>query len=124
MGFIQLEAIAIQVVLAGRPVKILAVYLTQSRPLISADMDAYSGGGLPGLMAGDLGAKHLDWNSRLTTTREKRLRNYADGNSCLIFGPVSPTRNPGNHCATLDVLDIVITRALTSSVALTFCSAL
>jgi len=75
-------------------------------------------------MAGDLNAKHVDWNSRLSTRRGNFLRDYADGNSCLIFGPDSPTTNPYNTSATPDVLDIVITRDLPSSVHLTSCSAL
>ena len=109
--------------LAGRPVKVLAAYLSPSRPLIGADLDACFGGGLPVLMAGDLNAKHVDWNYRLST-RRKLLRDYADGNSCLIFGPDSPTTNPYNNSATADVLDIVITRDLPSSLYLTSCSAL
>jgi hypothetical protein len=79
---------------------------------------------LPVLLAGDLNAKHVDRNSRLSTRRRKLLRDYADGNSCLIFDPDSATTNPYNPSATPDVLDIVITRDLPSSVALTFCSAL
>jgi hypothetical protein len=35
-------------------------------------------------IAGDLKAKHVDWNSRLTTRREKLLRDCADQHSCLI----------------------------------------
>jgi hypothetical protein len=55
--------------MAGRPVKILVVYLTLSRPLIGANFTACFGGGLPVLMAGDLNAKHVDWNSRMTMRR-------------------------------------------------------
>ena len=73
-GLTQLEATAIQTELAGRPVKILAAYLLPSRPLIGADLDVCFGGGLPVLVAGDFNAKHVDGNSRLSTTREKRLR--------------------------------------------------
>jgi hypothetical protein len=58
-------------------------------------------------MAGDLNAKHVDWNSRLNTRREKPLRDFADENSCLIFGPDTATTNPYNPSATTDVLDIV-----------------
>jgi hypothetical protein len=108
-----LEATAIQVTLAGRPVKILSVYISPSRPLIGADLTACFGGGLPVLMAGDLNAKHVDCNSRLTTRRGKLLRDYADENSCLIFGPDTSTTNPYNHSATPYVLDIVITQNLT-----------
>ena len=109
-----LEATAIQTELAGRPVRILAAYLSPSPPLIGADLDACFGGDLPVLLAGDLNAKHVDWNSRLSTTSGELMRDYADSNSCLIFGPDSPTTNPYNHSATPDVLDIVITRDLHS----------
>jgi hypothetical protein len=52
-------------------------------------LDECLGGGLPVLMAGDLNAMHIDWISRLTTTRGKLLRDYAEGNTCVIFVPAS-----------------------------------
>ena len=82
-----LEATAIQVTLAGKPVKILAAYISPSRPLIVADLSVCFGGGLSVLTAGDLNDKHVDWNTWLSTRRGKLLREYADENSCLIFGP-------------------------------------
>jgi len=123
-GLTHLEATAIQVTLAGKLVLILAVYHAPSRPLIVADLTTCFGGGLPVLMAGDLSAKHVDWNSRLNTRQGKLLRDYADKNSCLIFGPDSPTTNPYNPSVTPDVLDIVITKKLSFPVYLTSCSAL
>jgi hypothetical protein len=68
--------------------------------------------------------QNVDWNSQLTTRRGKLLRDYADGNSCLIFGPDSPTTNTYNLSATPDVLDIVIIQNLPFLVYLTSCSAL
>jgi hypothetical protein len=124
LGLTHLEATAIPVTLAGRPVKILAAYLSPSRPLIGADLTTCFGGGLPVLMPSDLNAKHVDWNSWLTTRRGKLLCDYADENSCLIYGLDTPTTNPYNSSATPDVLDIVITRHLSSPVYLTSCSAL
>jgi len=123
-GLNHLEATAIQVTLAGKPVLILVAYLSPSPPLIGADLTACFGGGLPFLMADDLNAKHVDWNSRLNTRRGKLLRDNADGNSCLIFGPDSPTNNLYNPLVTPDVLDIVITKNLSFPVYLTSCSAL
>ena len=38
-GLAQQQATAIQIMLAGRPVKVLAAYLSPSRPLIRADLD-------------------------------------------------------------------------------------
>jgi len=80
-GVTHLEAAAIQVKMAGKPVKILAAYFSPSRPLIAADLSACFGGGMPVLKVGDLKAKHVDWNSRLSTRRGKLLRDYANGNS-------------------------------------------
>jgi len=68
-GLTHLEATAIQVIMAGRPVKILAAYLSPSRPLIGGDLTVCFGADLPVLLAGDLNAKHVDWNSRLNTRR-------------------------------------------------------
>ena len=68
-GLSHMEATAIQVTLAGKPVLILAAYLPPFRPLIETDLTACFGGDLPVLMAGDLKAKHVDWNSRLNTRR-------------------------------------------------------
>jgi hypothetical protein len=65
-------------------------------------------------MAGNLNAKHVDWNSRLTTRQRKLLRDYADENSCLIFGPGTPTTDPYNPSATPDVLEIAVTKDLPS----------
>jgi endonuclease/exonuclease/phosphatase (EEP) superfamily protein YafD len=80
--------------MACKQVVILAVFLPPWRPLIGADLDACFGVGLPVLMAGDMNAKHVDWNSRLTTRMGKLLRDYADRNSCLVLGrtPQPPTR--------------------------------
>jgi hypothetical protein len=68
-GLQQLEANAIEIMLANKPVKILAVYLSPSRPLIDSELSACFGIGVPVLMAGDLNAKQVEWNSRLTTRR-------------------------------------------------------
>jgi hypothetical protein len=68
-GLTHLVTTAVQVNFTGRPVTILAAYLSPSRLLIGTDLTACFGWGLPVLMAGDLNAKHVDWNSRLTTKR-------------------------------------------------------
>jgi hypothetical protein len=68
-GLQQLEATAIPFVLATRPVKLLSAYLAPTRPMIGSDVTECLSGGNPVLMAGDLNAKHKDWNSRLITAR-------------------------------------------------------
>jgi hypothetical protein len=74
-GLQYLEATAIHLVLATRPVKLVSAYLEPTRPLIESHMTDCLTGGIPVLMAGDLKAKHKDWNSRLTTARGSLLRN-------------------------------------------------
>jgi hypothetical protein len=123
-GLQHLEATAIQVKSVNKPVKILAVYLSPSRPILASDLSACLGGSLPILMPGDLNAKHVEWNSRLTTRRGRILRDYADKNSCLIYGPNTPTTVPYCSYATPDVLDIAITKHLVSAVYPNTCSAL
>jgi len=66
----------------------------------------------------------VDWNSRLNTRRGKHLRDYADENSCLIFGPDVPTTKPYRSNATPDVLDIAMVKDFPFPVYLTSCSAL
>ena len=74
-------------------------------------------------MAGDLNAKR---GLELEAEREtgKLLRDYAEENSCLIFGPDSTTTNPCNPSVTPNVLDIVITKNLSFPLYLISCSAL
>ena len=69
-------------------------------------------------------AKHEECNSRLITKRATHLRDYADKNSCLIYGPSTLTTIPYNPSATPDVLDIAITKEMVNTLYLTTCSAL
>jgi exonuclease III len=80
-GWQYLEATAIHLVLATRPVKLVSAYLSPKRPLMKSDLTECLRGEIPVLMAGDLNAKHTDWNSRLTTAR---------GHSSMI----TPTETP------------------------------
>jgi len=88
------------------------------------DLTACFRGGLPVLITGDLNAEHMDWNSRLSMRREKLLRNYADENSCLIFGPDSSNSNPYTPSASPDFLGIATIKNLSFQVYLTLCSAI
>ena len=123
-GLQHLVFTAVQAMFASKPVKILAAYLSPTRPSIDSDLSACLSGGLPVLVAGDLNGKHVEWNSRLTTERGKHLRDYADKNSYLIYGPSAPTTVPYSPSATPDVPDIIITKDLIASVYLATYSAM
>ena len=102
-GLKHLEVAAIQIMLASKPGKILAVYLPPSQPAVNSDLSACRGGGLRVLMAGDLNAKHVNWNCRLIRTRGRLLRDYDIEHACLIAGLDTPTVVPYNSSATPDV---------------------
>jgi hypothetical protein len=106
-GLQHLEATAIHLLLSTRPVKHVAAYLSHARPSIDSDLTECLSRRFPVFMAGDLNAKHTDWNWRLITAMGSPLRDYANRNSCLIYGPDSPNTDPYTHNATPDVLDIV-----------------
>jgi hypothetical protein len=93
-GLQHLEATTIHLVLATRPVKIVAAYLSPARPLIESDLSNCLSGVFPVLLAVDLNAKHTDWNFRLNTASGSLLRDYTIRNICLIYGPDSPTMAP------------------------------
>jgi hypothetical protein len=94
------------------------------RPLFESDLTECLSGGFPVTMAGDLNAKHTDWNSRLITARGSLQRDDVNRNSCLIYGPDSPTTAPYTRYATPDVLDIVVVKDFVLPVHLSVCSAL
>jgi hypothetical protein len=123
-GLRHLEATATHLVLANRLVKIVVAYLSPTRPLIESGLNECLSWGLPVLMAGDLNAKHTDWNSRLITARGALLRDYANRNSCLIYGPDSPTTVPYQQNANPDVLEIVVVNDFVLPVHLTVFPAL
>jgi hypothetical protein len=66
-----LDSTAIYVVLANRPVKFVAAYLSPTRPLKLSALTACLSVGSLILMAEEINAKHRDWNSRLTTERAR-----------------------------------------------------
>jgi hypothetical protein len=123
-GLQHLEASVMHVVLANRSVKVLAAYLLPTRPLTESDLAECLSGDSPVLMAGNLNVQNRDCSSRLTTARGSLLCDYANRNSCLVYGLDSPTTNPYNSNATPDVLDVVVVKDLVLPVHLTVCHAL
>jgi len=69
-----MEYTAIQDTLVSKPVKILTVYPSLSRTLITSDLSDCLGGDFSILMAGDLKANHVDWKSRAIMPRGKLMQ--------------------------------------------------
>jgi hypothetical protein len=102
----------------------LEVYLSPSQPLVDSDLSACLCGILSILMAGDLKAKHMDWNSRPTMTRGMLLHDYSKENFSFICIPDSTITVPYNSCATPEILDTVLTKDVVNPVYLMTCSTL
>jgi hypothetical protein len=101
----------------------VAVYLSPLRSLVDADLSECFSGGKPGILPGDLNAKHKDWTSRLNSPRGVLLREFASVNSCIIHGPDSSTTISSWSTVMYDVLDIVVVKDFVLPVNLTLCSA-
>jgi hypothetical protein len=115
------EANAIHLLLATREMRLVSAYLAPTRPLIESHLKECLSGRIPVVMAGDLNAEHKYWNSRLTTSSGSLLGDYADRNSCLIYGPDWRTTAPYTHNSITDVLDIVIAKDFVLPAHLTGC---
>jgi Metal-dependent hydrolase len=93
-------------------------------PCFDTDLLECITGGTPVLLAGDLNAKHKDWNSRLDSQIGVLLREFPSTNSCIVHGPNSPTTIPSCPTVTPEVLDIVVVKDFVLPVNLTVCSAI
>ena len=60
------------------------------------------------IFGGDLNAKKTDWNSRLTTSRGRKLARHADMNEYAISAPNRPTYYLHQINVRPDVLDIFL----------------
>jgi hypothetical protein len=89
-GLQHLEATAIHLLLAIRPVKLVAAYLSPKRPLIESGLSECLSRGFPVLTAGDPNAKHTDRNSGPATAKGSHLHYYVNSNFCMIYGSDSP----------------------------------
>lgn len=66
----------------------------------------------PIIVAGDLNARHIAWNSKKSCPRGKKLQHFATINNAVIGGPTEPTHyyNTGN-----DVIDAAIIKNVTTN---------
>jgi hypothetical protein len=102
--------------LTSKQVKILAVYLSPSRPLIDYDPSACLDGRISVLMV-------VVWSTS-TVILGWFLRNLTKGRSCLIDGSDIRNAVTYNSFATIDAPNIVITNDIVSPIYTNTCSAL
>jgi hypothetical protein len=110
LRLLSLQATSIKIELEGFETVIGALYQSPSKPLEGSDFDTIIGLSSIGkfIFGSDLNSKHRLWNSRLITTRGRRLLEHAHRNNYSISAPDSPTYYPSRRNALPDVLDIFL----------------
>lgn len=110
-----MEISSIQVNLKSGPLNLHSVYYPPNATFYPNDVKKIFNTNTPTIIAGDLNAKHSEWNSIKTNTRGKELKKLADLNQIVIDGPSDPTHE---HQSNPDVLDIVLLKNLSINYSL------
>lgn len=106
---VNLEATAIRIVMVNDvSYEIVSAYCPPAKRLLSPDLDAFFGRHPHVIVAGDLNAKHRNWNSWRANASGNILDRYATTNNLFVHGPDRPTHY--GAVGRPDVLDIAIVK--------------
>lgn len=105
--FSYIEGTFVQLFFPTESITFGAIYCSPSKPLIKEDLDLLLTVGPRFLLAGDFNAKHLCWNSRLTTSRGQTLEQHSH-NKYDVLAPLTPTYYSYNDLVQPDILDIAL----------------
>lgn len=111
----RLEATGVCLHTAKGPLRVIAVYSPPQALIIELDIEALLDTDQPTIIAGDLNAKHPDWNSPTANPAGRKLRAHSMREGFRISGPTEPTRIPTHPRHKPSVLDITISKNLTQS---------
>lgn len=91
---------------------LIAAYLSPAKTLNKTDLLTTLDTNLPTILAGDLNAKHTNWNSKTNNTKGLLLKQIAQDENLLVIAPDEPTHV---HLVsnTTDVLDVAILKDVT-----------
>jgi len=106
------EATTVIVKIGGVETLLVAAYNRPSLTLDTGDLDRLLSVKTPAIIAGDLNAKHGDWNSRVNNQKGVILQAYASERDIAVVAPVEPTHY--HHANDGDVLDVAILAGVTS----------
>ena len=103
-----LQLTAIEISTHTETIAIGAVYHSPSLTLQNDDLDKIYNMCDSFIYAGDMNAKHTQWNSRIVSTRGRILASHAAVNEYEVLAPQEHTHYPRNPEHSSDVLDIVL----------------
>lgn len=105
----RLEAVAIKVSIRGRTITLISAYNPPGN-IDTNDLETILSLPYSLVIAGDLNAKHTDWNCRVSNQSGIKLRElfYNSNNAFEILAPISPTHIPDQLNHEPDILDIAL----------------
>ncbi|XP_045466777.1 uncharacterized protein LOC123675461 [Harmonia axyridis] len=109
-----IEETGVSVKTKAGEINIYSVYRSPNNGLEEADVKNFFRTKKPTIIAGDLNAKHPDWNSRKTNPQGTKLRAIADKYNLLVLGPEDPT-HIHETTGTMDVLDIALMKNVSAN---------
>lgn len=119
------EAVGVEVHAPAGTIRLISVYLPPKKTLHPEDLEALADSTKATIIAGDLNAKHVNWNSKSTNAKGRVLMRHSLANDLTVVGPKDPTHYSGRskHFHG-DVLDIAILSGVRRSVCLETLTAL
>jgi len=105
-----MEATAIKIFIDQKPLLLVGPYLSPSKRIVTADLDAIARLGGNIFMAGDFNSKHPYFCSIHTNKNGRLLYDYISTSRWQVLSQFNPTHYPHNVRHTPDVLDYALYR--------------
>ena len=103
-----MSATFIQIQYNNHPLLIGAVYYSPNKKFLISELDSITQISNNFIIGGDLNAKNVEWNSRITTARGRILAKHSDLHGYQVLAPIKPTFFSYNSNILPDVLDIFL----------------
>ena len=109
-----IESSAIELILQGGSCKVFAVYSPPHKVLQNSDLAPFLSLDGSVVIAGDLNAKHISWGCRSSNQSGRSLLRASLSHSSTIEAPNEPTFTPNNTNIIPDILDLFITKNIST----------
>lgn len=103
-----IEATSIMVHTKQGPLRCAAIYSPPRSVYHPSDIEALIPDNTPSILAGDLNAKHIHWNSTKNCPRGEAILDHTIDFNVKVLGPVDPTYHHHLFTTPSDVLDIAL----------------
>ncbi|KAK9881891.1 hypothetical protein WA026_018088 [Henosepilachna vigintioctopunctata] len=102
-----IESTGIRIEIEGRPTNIYSIYKSPLKEMKEEDIKKIFKSKVPTIAAGDINAKHTDWNCRVSNTSGRILSEIIEKHNIILAAPNEHTHISSN-AGTTDILDIAL----------------